>query len=108
MGAQGPAGAADAQRCHRPTGSWQTALWKQIWFNLVKRYEVDLTHEERAAADAWINERYFFLVHEANRPTLEWFLEIAEVAIIRHAARASVTTSMYCVVCARFISSRPT
>jgi hypothetical protein len=39
------------------------------------------------AADAWINERYFFLVHEANRPTLEWFLEIAEVAIIRHGVR---------------------
>ena len=36
---------------------------------------------------SWINERYFFLVHEANRPTLERFLEIAEVAIIRHGVR---------------------
>jgi hypothetical protein len=31
-------------------------------------------------ADNWINERYLFLVHPDRRPTLEWFLEMAEVA----------------------------
>src|SRR5450755_4163748 len=92
-------------------GSCQTALWNQIWSNVVKRYEVDLTDEERAAADAWINDRFFSGAPD-QRPTLEWFLE--EVAIFvtgsgsctsipvtdwrRHAARASVTMGMYCVV----------
>ncbi|HMH99600.1 MAG TPA: DnaB-like helicase C-terminal domain-containing protein [Bradyrhizobium sp.] len=97
-------------------GHGKTALWNQLWFNVIKRYEVgfcgasfetrpkphvrrqlrtlinqklerDMTDDERANADAWINERYFFLVHQENRPTLEWFLEMAEVAVIRHGVR---------------------
>jgi twinkle protein len=39
-------------------GSWQTALWNQIWFNVIKRYEVDLTDEERGAR--CLDQRSFF------------------------------------------------
>ena len=38
-------------------------------------------------ADNWINDRYIFLVHPESRPTLEWFLDMAEVAVICHGAR---------------------
>jgi twinkle protein len=38
-------------------------------------------------ADAWIEERYLFLVHHDGRPTLEWFLEKAEAAVVRYGAR---------------------
>ena len=93
-----------------------TALWNQIWFNVVKTYcipfcgasfetrpkphvrrqlrslycgglERDLQPEEIDAADRWINERYIWLVHPDNRPTLEWILDKAEVSVIRHGAR---------------------
>ncbi len=97
-------------------GHGKTALWAQIWFNVVRAYGVgicvasfetrpkphlrrqlrtlhagslerDLTKREVAAADAWINDRYLFVVHPEQKPTLEWFLEMAEVAIIRHGVR---------------------
>jgi len=97
-------------------GHGKTALWNQIWFNVIKRYDLafcgasfetrpkphvrrrlrtlisgqlerDMTDDERVRADAWINERYFFLEHHENRPTLEWFLDKAEVAVIRHGAK---------------------
>jgi twinkle protein len=35
-------------------------------------------------ADAWINDRYYFMVHPDQRPTVEWLLDLAEVAVIRH------------------------
>lgn len=97
-------------------GHGKTALWNQIWFNVVHKYDVtfcgasfetrpkphvrrqlrtlimgklerDLPDEDRAAADRWINDRYLFLVHPEQRPNLEWFLDMAEVAVIRHGAR---------------------
>jgi twinkle protein len=97
-------------------GHGKTALWNQLWFNVVRDYGVafcgasfetrpkphvrrqlrslisnklerDMTDDERALADTWINDRYFFLVHQENRPTLEWFLEMAEVAVIRHGVK---------------------
>jgi twinkle protein len=97
-------------------GMGKTALLNQIWFNIVHRYDVifcgasfetrpkphirrqirsllmgklerDLSDEERATADRWINDRYLFLVHPDQRPTLQWFLDMAEVAVIRHGAR---------------------
>jgi twinkle protein len=40
-----------------------------------------------AAADAWIGEHYLFLQHPDQRPTLEWFLDTAEVTVVRHSAR---------------------
>lgn len=97
-------------------GHGKTALWNQIWFNVVDKYSVpfcgasfetrpkphvrrqlrtllmghlerDLTADEKRMADNWINDRYLFLVHPENRPTLQWFLDMAEVAVIRHGAR---------------------
>lgn len=97
-------------------GHGKTMLWNQIWFNIVRMYclpmasasfetrpkphvrrqlrtlligklEKDLTEEEAARADKWINERYLFMVHPEGRPTLKWFLDMAEVAVVRHGAR---------------------
>lgn len=97
-------------------GHGKTAFWCQLWFQIVKTYgipacvasfetrakphlrrqlrtlligklEKDLLPEEIRNADDWINERYLFLVHPEQRPTLEWFLDMAEVAVVRHGAR---------------------
>lgn len=97
-------------------GHGKTAMWAQIWFQIVRAYAVpmcvatfetrpkphyrrrlrslfigklekDMNDDEIRRADAWINERYLFLVHPDQRPTLSWFLEMAEVAVIRHGAR---------------------
>lgn len=97
-------------------GHGKTALWNQIWFNIVDKYSVpfcgasfetrpkphirrqirtllmgdleyNLSDADKRRADNWINDRYLFLVHPESRPTLEWFLDMAEVAVIRHGAR---------------------
>ena len=50
--------------------------------------ERDMTEVIRSGqADAWIEDHYLFLQHPAQRPTLEWFLDMAEVAVVRHGAR---------------------
>jgi len=97
-------------------GHGKTALWGQIWFNIVRAYCVpmfvasfetrpkphlrrqfrtlycgalgkDLTTQEIAKADEWIEASYLFAVHPDGRPNLEWLLDKAEVAVIRHGAR---------------------
>jgi len=97
-------------------GHGKTALWTQIWFQVVRAYcvpfcgasfetrpkphvrrqlrslfigklEREMSDEERTRADRWIDDRYLFLVHPDQRPTLEWFLDMAEVAVVRHGAR---------------------
>lgn len=97
-------------------GHGKTALWNQIWFNVVDKYGVILcsasfetrpkphvrrqlrtlftgqlecfmTEEEKRTADNWINDRYLFLVHPDGRPTLEWFMDKAEIAVVRHGAK---------------------
>jgi twinkle protein len=97
-------------------GHGKTVLWSQIWYQVVKKYgllacvasfetrakphyrrhlrtfhtgmlEKDLSDDEKAKADAWIDDRYLFLVHPDQRPTLDWFLDMAEVAVVRHSAR---------------------
>jgi twinkle protein len=97
-------------------GHGKTAFWQQVWFQVVKAYgltacmasfetrakphirrqirslftgklERELTIEEKQKADRWIDDRYFFLMHPNQRPTLEWFLDMAEVAVVRHDAR---------------------
>lgn len=97
-------------------GHGKTQLFCQIWFNVVRAYcvpimvasfetrakphlrrylrtlltgklERDMDELERAKADKWIEDRYLFLAHPDNRPTLKWFLDMAEVAVVRHGAR---------------------
>lgn len=97
-------------------GHGKSAAWGQIWYNVVHRYgipicvasfetrpkphmrrqlrtlkigclERDMSEKDRQRADEWIDERYLFLVHPDQRPTLEWFLDMAEVAVVRHGAR---------------------
>jgi twinkle protein len=51
------------------------------------KLEKDMSAADVAAADRWIDERYLFGVHPDQRPTLDWFLETAEVAVIRRGAR---------------------
>lgn len=97
-------------------GHGKTVLWQQIWWQIIKAYDLigcfasfetrakphirrqirtlltgylekDLSDEDKAQADRWIDDRYLFLVHPDQRPTLDWFLDTAEVAVIRHGAR---------------------
>ena len=97
-------------------GHGKTALWQQIWFQVVKEYGVpacvasfetrakphlrrqlrtlhsgklerDMSEDEKRDADHWITERYLFLAHPEQRPTLNWFLDMAEVAVVRHGAK---------------------
>jgi twinkle protein len=97
-------------------GHGKTTVWGQIWFQVMRAYaltgcfasfetrpkphmrrqlrtlligklEKHMSEEEKARADNWINERYLFLVHPEQRPTLEWFLDMAEVAVVRYGAR---------------------
>lgn len=94
----------------------KTLLWTQVWFQVARAYrlamcvatfenrpkphmrrqlrtlisgklERDMDDGERQKADTWINDHYFFAVHPDNRQTLEWFLDIAETAIVRHGAK---------------------
>jgi twinkle protein len=60
---------------------------RQLRTLLSGKLERDMSHEDERKADAWIEDRYFFLAHSDNRPTLEWFLDMAEVAVVRHGAR---------------------
>lgn len=97
-------------------GHGKTLLWHQIWFQishghgvpiciasfetdpkphvrrqlrtlLSGRLERDMSDAERAKADAWIQDRYLFMVHPDRQPTLDWFLDRAEVAVVRHGAK---------------------
>ncbi len=93
-----------------------TQLWTQVWFNIVRAYcvpiavasfetrakphlqrylrtllsgklEKNMDEEEKHKADAFIEDRYLFMVHPDGRPSLKWFLDMAEVAVVRHGAR---------------------
>lgn len=97
-------------------GHGKTELWGQIWFQVVKAYslvacvasfetrakphlrrqirtlfsgklEREMTEEDKRLSDQWIDDRYLFVAHPENRPTLDWFLDLAEVAVVRHGAR---------------------
>lgn len=97
-------------------GHGKTALWQQIWFQICRGYDVpvcmasfetrakphirrqirtllcgklerDMDENEKRKADAWINDRYLFLVHPENRASLDWFMDMAEIAVVRHGAR---------------------
>jgi twinkle protein len=62
-------------------------LRRQLRTLLLGKLEKDLAQEDKARADQWIRDRYLFLVHPEQRPTLEWFLDMAEIAVVRHGAR---------------------
>lgn len=97
-------------------GHGKTALWAQIWFSIVRKYgvgacmatfetrpvphmrrtlrtlfwgklECDMSPEEKARADYWVDDRYRWIIHPDQKPTLGWLLDMAEVAVIRHGAR---------------------
>ena len=97
-------------------GHGKTTMWQQIWFQIVKEYglvaamatfetrakphvrrqirtllsgklECDMEAAEVKRADDWINDHYLFMVHPERRPTLDWFLDMAEIAVVRHGAR---------------------
>lgn len=46
-----------------------------------------LSAAECAAADAWNDEHFLWLQHPGHRPTLQWVLDTAEAAVVRHGAR---------------------
>jgi twinkle protein len=97
-------------------GHGKTLLMGQIIFQIVRRYnllaciasfetrakphlqrylrslhagirEIEMNDEDRTRADAFIDEHYVFQAHPDQRPNLEWFLDMAEVAVVRHGAK---------------------
>lgn len=97
-------------------GHGKTQLWTQIWFNIVRAYclpiavasfetrakphiqrylrtlltgklERNMDEDEKRKADTFIEDRYLFMVHPEGRPSLKWFLDMCEVAVIRHGVR---------------------
>jgi twinkle protein len=97
-------------------GHGKTTLFMQIWYQICRAYgltaaiasfetrakphhrrtlrqlhagklQCAMTEQEIRMADAWINDHFLWILHPEQRPSLEWFLEMAEVAVIRHGAR---------------------
>ena len=97
-------------------GHGKTLLWGQIWHQVVERYdlvaaiasfettakphkrkqlrslisgklEIDMDDDERRKADSRIEDHYLWLQHPNQRPSLEWLLDMAETAVVRHGAR---------------------
>ena len=97
-------------------GHGKTMLFGQIWYQIIKqndlvacvasfetrakphirrqlrslytgKLEIHMSTEEDNEADQWIDDHYLFIVHETDSPTLEWLLETAEAAVVRHGAK---------------------
>ena len=97
-------------------GHGKTICFGQIWYEIAKKYNIlcciasfetrpkphirrqlrtlltgrlenELSEAECAQCDSWIDDHYLFLIHPEQRPSLEWILETAETAIIRHGAK---------------------
>jgi twinkle protein len=97
-------------------GHGKTQLFQQIWFQIARAYNIrvctasfetrpkphllrqyrqlfhqkperELTDQERATVDRWVEDHYVFLLHPEQRPTLGWFLDTAEVAVVRFGAQ---------------------
>ena len=56
-----------------------------------KKLEKDLAPEQCDEADDFIREHFLFMEHPDHRPTPEWVLDTAEVAVVRHGCRGVVT-----------------
>ena len=97
-------------------GHGKTQLFQQLWYQIARKHEITLamasfetmpkphlrrqirglyhnkreyylTDEERAEADNWINDHYLFLYHPESQQSMQWFLDTAEVAVVRHGAK---------------------
>jgi twinkle protein len=97
-------------------GHGKTTMFMQIWYQICNAYgltaavasfetrakphhrrtlrqlhagklEYLMTEQQIRAADTWIKDHFLWLLHPNQRPSLEWFLEMAEVAVVRHGAR---------------------
>lgn len=98
-------------------GQGKTTIVAQIVFNICCRYGVkaaiasfetnakphhrrnirrfmfgkcDLTDDECARADRWNDEHLLWIAHPQRRPTFRWFMDLAEVAVIRHGIKIIV------------------
>lgn len=60
----------------------QIAL-RQLWAGKLLR---EMNPAEIRAADAWIDEHFIWVIHPQRRPTLEWILQMLEVAVVRYGA----------------------
>lgn len=54
---------------------------------MVGKPQVEMTDAEITMADRWIEEHFVWIQHPKMRPSFSWFLEMAEVAAIRHRCR---------------------
>jgi twinkle protein len=97
-------------------GHGKSTLSMQIWFQVCRDYDLtaavasfethakphhrralrqlqagklerDMTDAELRAADAWAEDHFLWMAHPEYRPDLGWFLDKAEVAVVRHGAR---------------------
>lgn len=97
-------------------GHGKTQLFQQIWYQIARKHnevvcmasfetqpkphlrrqirglyhgkrDFYLTEQERHEADKWIDDHYLFLYHPDSRPSMKWFLDCAEVAVVRHGAK---------------------
>lgn len=97
-------------------GHGKSTCFGQIWFEIINEYnlvgcfasfetrpkphirrqlrtlfigkpEYQQDDAEKARADRWINEHYLFINHPEQRPTLDWYLDQAEIAVIRYGAQ---------------------
>src|SRR5829696_3191890 len=97
-------------------GHGKTTLSMQMWFQICRAYDLaagiasfethakphhrralrqfhagklerNMSDAETRAADAWIEEHFLWMAHPEHRPTLEWFLDKAEAAVVRQVAR---------------------
>lgn len=97
-------------------GHGKTAVMAQVWFDIADKndlvvatatfetrakphyrrilrtlhsghLETQMSDEEVRYSDRWINDHYLFMVHPEQTPTLGWFLDMAETAVVRRGAK---------------------
>ena len=97
-------------------GHGKTQLWSQIWYQVMAAHDLvaciatfetkpkphyqrmirqlrgrglveNLDNAVIREADAWIRDHYLFIIHREERPTLEWMLDQATIAIVRDGAK---------------------
>jgi twinkle protein len=97
-------------------GHGKSTLFGQLWFEIIRDYDLvgcfasfetrpkphirrqirtllngmpehQQTEGELKKADEWADAHYLFLNHPEQRPTLDWFLDQAEIACVRHGVK---------------------